>query len=130
MSNDAIVSDEEDENEERGSGDGDGAERVGDSRRGRHRAVSRSDQMKGETDRFSAVFKHCDEAQRALEETKLAVEERKLNGAEKIRAADCKERRTEREDYCKERTEKRESRERLKLEKFCMMREIMMNYKN
>lgn len=43
--------------------------------------MSHTEQMGGEMDRFSAVPKHSDEAQSALEDKNLALEARKLDAA-------------------------------------------------
>lgn len=129
MNSNAFVSEKEDGNSERDSSDGDKAERDENSRCKRRRAVHHSEQMRGEIDRCSAVFKHSGEAQRALEKKKLAVEKRKLDVAEQMRAADRQKRSMERKADCKERAEQQESRERLKMERFRMLMEMMMTYK-
>lgn len=123
----AIVSDKKDDNSERDSDGGDGAERGGDSRRKRRRTVNHSEQMKGKMDRFSTVLKQSDEAQRALKEKNMEVEERKVDAAEHMRAADRDNCRTKRKNDQKERMEEPESTEHLQMMKFRMMTEMMLN---
>lgn len=94
-------------------------------KRKRRRSGSYAAQMDSEMDRFTSVLKEGDTAQRRLDERRLSLEERRLSFDTDKDAADREDRRRERDEERKERREERESRDRLELEKFKLMMDML-----
>lgn len=96
-------------------------------RRKKRRVFSYAAQFRGEKDRFGAVLKKSDEAQRELEKRKLAVEGRKLQAEERMHAADRYDRGRGRNDEREGKGQKRVSQERLEMEKVKVLMNMTSN---
>lgn len=101
------------------------ARRGAGSVKGKRRRVNHGAKFEGEMDRFGALLRDGDRAQRDLDEKKLALEERRIELEEKRRMEEREERRLDREAEREERTADRASRNQVDIEKFKMMMDIL-----
>lgn len=125
--------------EGQGSSDADGArgsdeehngtsmEKGSGSAKKKKRRLNHGARFEGEMDRFGALLREGDQAQRDLDEKKLLLEERRMEMEERRRLEEREERRLEREADREERAADRVSRERVELEKFKLMMEMLQN---
>lgn len=97
----------------------------GNSERKRRRVVNNAQRLEEATDCFGKLLVQSNEAQRELEERKMAFEERKMVSDEQMRLADreeCQKKREEQRQGCKE---DRETQNRMEMEMFKRFMDMM-----
>lgn len=128
-SGEVVLSDDEDGSSVDGSSNGEregdaGGDRVEMGRK-KKRVVNHGLRFEGKMDKFDNMLTESGKAQRGMEAKKMGMEEGKMDTKERMRRADREERRVERQEERQERAEERESRDKLEIETFRMIIEML-----